>query len=45
MEDRAIYADGGEWAYQCAIPVEIDSFYDGFWLRNTTDYVPAVRGE
>ena len=45
MEDRAIYADCGEWAYQCAIPVEIDPFYDGFWLRNAADDIPPVRGE
>jgi len=45
MEDRAINADCGEWAYQYAIPVEIDAFYDGFWLRNTADDVPSVRGE
>jgi hypothetical protein len=45
MEDRTIYANGGEWADQRAIPVEIDPFYDGFWLRDTADDVVAVRGE
>jgi hypothetical protein len=45
MENRTIYANGGEWADQRAIPVEIDPFYDGFWLRNTADDVPPVRGE
>jgi len=45
MEDRAIYADRGERADQRTISVEVDAFYDGFRLRNTADYVPAVRGE
>ena len=45
MEDRAIYADRGERADQRTISVEVDAFYDGFRLRNTTDDVPSVRGE
>ncbi len=45
MDDRTIYANGGEWADQRAISVEIDPFYDGFWLRNTANDVPSVRGE
>ena len=34
MDDRAIDADCGEWADQRTISIEIDPFYDGFWLRN-----------
>ena len=45
MDDRAIDADGGEWADQRAISIEIDPFYDGFRLRNAADDVPPMRGE
>jgi hypothetical protein len=45
MDDRTIYADRSERADQRAVPVEIDPFYDGFWLRNTADDVVAMRGE
>ena len=45
MDDRAINADRGERADQRTISIEIDPFYDGFWLRNTADDVPPVRGE
>lgn len=45
MDDVAVYADGGEGADQRTISVEVDAFYDGFRLRNTTDNVPSERCE
>ena len=45
MDDRAIYADRGEWTDQRTISVEVNSFNDGFRYRNASDDVPPVRGE
>ncbi len=45
LDNDAIYADRGEWTDQRTISIEINAFYDGFRLRNTTDDVPSVRGE
>jgi hypothetical protein len=43
--DRTIYADRGERTNQCAVSIEVDAFYDGFWLRDTANDVPPVCGE
>jgi len=45
MDNRAINADRRERADQRTISIEIDPFYDGFWLRNTADDVSPMRGE
>jgi hypothetical protein len=45
VDNRAINAGRGEWADEGSISIEIDPFYDGFWLRNTADDVVAMRGE
>jgi len=45
MEDRAIYADRGEWADQRTVAIEVDAFYNGFWHGNTADDVVSMRTE
>jgi hypothetical protein len=45
VDNRAIYADRCERADQCAISIEVDAFYDGFWLRDAANDVPPVCGE